>query len=197
MRSNYIAAALLTSALTIVGCSRGEISNANSSNLGSVVHNTNSQNTNTAGNYSALTAQDRTFVDKAAIGGMAEVQLGQLAVKNAKSADVKKFGQRMIDDHTKANNELTSLATAKGLTPPAELDSKNKSTLERLSRLSGDQFDKAYMSDMVTDHEQDVAEFQKQANGNGDPAIKAFASKTLPTLQEHLQLAKSIASKEK
>jgi putative membrane protein len=144
-----------------------------------------------------LTSQDRTFVDKAAIGGMAEVQLGQLAVKNAKSADVKNFGQRMIDDHTKANNELTSLATAKGLTPPAELDSKNKSTLERLSKLSGDQFDKAYISDMVTDHEEDVAEFQKQANGNGDPTIKAFASKTLPTLQEHLQLAKSIASKQK
>jgi len=147
--------------------------------------------------WAALTAQDRTFVDKAAIGGKAEVQLGELAVKNAKSAEVKKFGQRMIDDHTKANNELTSLAAAKGMTPPAELDSKNKSTLERLSRLSGDQFDKAYMSDMVTDHEADVAEFQKQANGNGDPAIKAFASKTLPTLQEHLQLAKSIASKQK
>jgi putative membrane protein len=193
-----IPVAIFSAALALAGCSSTQ--NSNSSNVVSNTSvNTSTTNrtatTSTSPAAGSLKPEDRTFLNKAAVGGMAEVQLGQVAVKNAKSPDVKSFGQRMIDDHSKANSELTRLATSKGDTPPSELDSKNKATLERLSKLTGDQFDKAYMTDMVTDHEEDVAEFQKEANSASDPDIKAFAAKTLPTLQEHLQLAKSIHAK--
>ena len=205
MRSTYLFGLMLCSALAsamlIASCSPPNTSNTNTSASETAVRNSTSKsnvkNVSTAAETSSLTSGDREFVEKAAAGGTAEVELGQVAVKNAKSPDVKKFGQRMIDDHTKAGKELSSLASSKGITPPAKLEAKDQATLDRLSKLSGDQFDKAYMKDMVDDHEKDVAEFQKQANGKGDPLVKAFASKTLPTLEEHLQMAKSIASKQK
>jgi putative membrane protein len=145
----------------------------------------------------SLSAEEKSFINEAAIGGLAEVEMGRVATKNAKSPDVKNFGQRMIDDHTKVNQELTQLASSKGITPPKELDAKNRATMESLSKLTGAQFDKEYMSHMVADHEKDVAAFQKQASQAKDPELKAFASKTLPTLEEHLQLAKSIDAKVK
>jgi putative membrane protein len=152
-------------------------------------------NTAATGSAASLTPADRTFVNEAAVGGMAEVQLGQLAVKNAKSPDVKNFGQRMVDDHTRVNNDLKQLASSKGITLPTDLDTKHKETVDRLSKLTGEQFDKAYMNDMIEDHTKDVADFRKEASEAGDPDVKAFAAKTLPTLEEHLALAKSINSK--
>lgn len=198
MRRKLIPATFFSAALALAGCASTENSNSSTVTSNTSVNTSTTNRTATTATSPAagtLAPEDRTFLNKAAVGGMAEVQLGQLAVKNAKSADVKAFGQRMIDDHSKVNSELTRLATSKGVTPPSELDSKNKATLDRLSKLTGDQFDKAYMADMVTDHEEDVAEFQKEANSGGDPDEKAFAAKTLPTLQEHLQLAKSIHAK--
>ena len=132
---------------------------------------------------------DNTFATKAAQGGMAEVELGNLATQKATNDKVKKFGQRMVDDHTKANDELKSIASRKGITLPAEVDSKDRSTKDRLAGLSGAEFDRAYMKDMVSDHKADIAEFQKEADHGTDPDLKAFAAKTLPTLQEHLRLA--------
>lgn len=134
---------------------------------------------------------DQTFVTKAAQGGMAEVQLGQLAKDHASSQAVKDFGQHMIDDHSKANDELKSLASQKSVTLPTDLDAKDKAVYDRLSKLNGAAFDKAYMRDMVSDHKKDIAEFQKEANSGKDPDVKAWASKTLPTLQSHLQMAES------
>jgi putative membrane protein len=198
MRRKLIPATFFSAALALAGCASTENSNSSTVTSNTSVNTSTTNRTATTSTSPAagtLAPEDRTFLNKAAVGGMAEVQLGQLAVKNAKSADVKTFGQRMIDDHSKVNSELTRLATTKGVTPPSELDSKNKATLDRLSKSTGDQFDKAYMTDMVTDHEEDVAEFQKEANSGGDPDEKAFAAKTLPTLQEHLQLAKSIHAK--
>ena len=198
MRRKLIPATFFSAALALAGCASTENSNSSTVTSNTSVNTSTTNRTATTSTSPAagtLAPEDRTFLNKAAVGGMAEVQLGQLAVKNAKSADVKAFGQRMIDDHSKVNSELTRLATSKGVTPPSELDSKKKATLDRLSKLTGDQFDKAYMTDMVTDHEEDVAEFQKEANSGGDPDEKAFAAKTLPTLQEHLQLAKSIHAK--
>ncbi len=145
----------------------------------------------------ALSDADKKFINDAASGGLAEVEMGRLATKNGQSAEVKKFGQRMIDDHTKANNELSQLASSKGITPPKEPNSEQKSTMDRLSKLKGEAFDRAYMDDMVKDHTKDVAEFEKEANQGGDNDVKAFASKTLPTLQEHLRMAQSIAPKER
>jgi putative membrane protein len=138
-----------------------------------------------------LSAEDSAFVTKAAQGGMAEVELGNLAQQNGSSDTVKQFGKRMVGDHTKANDELKTLASDKGVSLPTALDAKSQATKDRLSKLSGAAFDRAYMQDMVTDHQQDVAEFRKQSTRGTDPDLKAFASKTLPTLEEHLKLART------
>jgi putative membrane protein len=151
----------------------------------------------TGGTVANLSGDDKEFVTKAAIGGMAEVQMGQLASSKATSADVKAFGQRMVTDHSKANDELKSLATTKGLALPTDLDDEHKNDMQKLSTLTGKDFDKAYMDNMVKDHEKDVNEFQKASGSAGDADLKAWAGKTLPTLQQHLQMAKDVQSKVK
>lgn len=135
---------------------------------------------------------DSTFVTKAAVGGLAEVKLGQLATQKAASPDVKQFGQQMVDDHGKANDELKQLAAGKGITLPTSLDKKHKQTYSHMSRLTGQNFDHAYAADMVKDHQKDVSEFEKEATSGTDPDVKAWAAKTLPTLQEHLRMAQSL-----
>lgn len=137
---------------------------------------------------------DNDFVTKAARGGMAEVELGKLAQQNGSDQKVKDFGRRMVDDHSKANQELSSIASKKGVTMPTSLDAKDQATKDRLSKLSGAAFDRAYMQDMVKDHRTDVAEFKKEANSGTDNDVKQFASKTLPTLEDHLKLAESTVS---
>jgi len=142
-----------------------------------------------------LAAADSKFVHEAAAGGMAEIELGKLAADKATNADVKAFGQRMVDDHGKANDELKALASQKGVTLPAAPDPAAKAVHDRLSKLSGAAFDKAYMQDMVKDHDKDVAAFKHASTSAADPDLKAWAAKTLPTLQEHQTQAKSINTK--
>jgi putative membrane protein len=142
-----------------------------------------------------LISADSTFATKAEQGGLAEVQFGQLAQEKASNQAVKEFGQKMIDDHTKANDELKGIASKKGITLPTSLDSKDQATYDRLSKLSGVEFDKAYMLDMVTDHRTDVSEFRRESERGGDADLKAFAAKTLPTLEEHLKLAEQTDTK--
>jgi putative membrane protein len=129
------------------------------------------------------------FVREAAIGGMAEVELGQLASGKASSADVKQFAERMVADHGKANDELKSLAEKKGLRVPTAVDAKHKQTMDKLSKLSGPAFDRAYMDEMRKDHKKNVDEFKQQSMKGSDPEIKAWAATKLPTLQEHMQMA--------
>lgn len=124
------------------------------------------------------------------------MELGKLATEKASSDDVKKFGQRMVDDHSKANDQLKQLASSKGIEIPNALSAKEKATKSRLEKLSGEQFDKAYMNDMVKDHTQDVSEFKKESTSAKDSDVKSFASQTLPTLEEHLKQAQNIAPKE-
>ena len=155
---------------------------------------TNDSANKASSDKSSLTAADRRFVDKAAEGGKAEVELGQLAVQKASSDDVKKFGQRMVDDHTRANQKLQEVAQQKGIQLPDKLNSKDAATKARLEKLSGKQFDQAYMKDMVKDHTKDVNEFQREANTAKDPDVKSFVQTTLPTLQDHLKQAKQIES---
>jgi putative membrane protein len=139
---------------------------------------------------------DTAFVKKAARGGLAEVELGQLAVQKASSEEVKKFGQRMVDDHSKANDELKQVAAQEHIDLPQDLSAKDKATKARLEKLSGEQFDKAYMTDMVKDHQKDVAEFEHESKTAKVPAVKSFAQQTLPTLREHLKEAEKIAPKQ-
>jgi putative membrane protein len=142
-----------------------------------------------------LAPTDRQFIKKAAEGGLAEVELGKLASEKAESSDVKQFGQRMVDDHTKANDQLKQVASEKGVSVPDKLSAKDAATKARLEKLSGKAFDRAYMRDMVTDHTKDVSEFRMESKNAKDPDVKNFASQTLPTLKDHLKEAKSIAPK--
>jgi len=138
---------------------------------------------------------DRTFIAQAAAGGLAEVKLGTLASEKATNADVKKFGEMMVTDHTKANDQLKQIASAQQVTPPADLKPQDQALYDRLSKMSGAEFDRTYMRHMVEDHQKDVAEFQKASKTAGDPAVKQFATDTLPTLEKHLQDAKSVSAK--
>lgn len=144
---------------------------------------------------SSLSSADQKFVKEAAQGGMAEVELGQLAMQNGSSEAVKKFGERMVYDHSKANDQLKELAANKGVSLPQTPGMKEKAIKMRLSKLSGDQFDKAYMKDMLEDHKDDIAAFQKESTSGSDADVKNFASQTLPTLQDHLKEAENIAPK--
>jgi len=139
-------------------------------------------------------APGSAFMIKAGGDGMAEVELGRLALERASSADVKAFAQMMVDDHSKANAELTSLAGTKGVTLPGEPPPPAKAAKDHLSTLSGAAFDKAYMDHMVKDHEKAVALFSKEASGGKDPEAKDWAAKTLPALQQHLAKARQLAA---
>jgi putative membrane protein len=132
---------------------------------------------------------DQTFIINAAKGGMAEVELGKLGQDKGVSTDVKNFGKRMVDDHGKANDALQTLARNKNITLPTDLAAKDKALRDRLSKLSGAAFDRAYMNAMLSDHRKDVGEFKRESTSGTDADVKAFASKTLPTLEEHLRLA--------
>lgn len=145
---------------------------------------------------SGVAQSDKSFVMKAAQGGMAEVELGNLAREKAQSDQVKQFAQRMVDDHGKANEELKSIAQQKGIALPTSLPAMEQKHKDKLSGLSGEQFDHAYMQHMLMDHKKDVAEFQKASRTAKDDEIKQFATKTLPTLQDHLKEARQIAPKQ-
>lgn len=157
--------------------------------------NRNSRNNNATGEQTGMTnmsAQDHNFIMDAAMGGMMEVELGRIAAQQGASDAVKQFGQRMVDDHGKANQELMSLAQSKGMTLPAAIDEKHQKDVTKLSSLSGAEFDREYTKMMVSDHRKDVSEFEKQSTHGTDADLKAFATKTLPTLKEHLQMAEAL-----
>jgi putative membrane protein len=116
--------------------------------------------------------------------------MGQLAVSKSSNPQVKQFAQRMIDDHGKADNQLQSVASKDDISLPAAMTSHEKLIYDNLSKLSGSSFDHAYMYDMVKDHQADVNTFQMEARNGSNADMKSFAGTTLPTLQEHLRLAR-------
>ena len=132
------------------------------------------------------------FAVKAANGGMMEVQLGEYASKNATEKSVKDFGAMMAKDHTKANNELKSLAQTKNITLPVAVGQDKTDMMTDLMKKTGKDFDKAYINEMVKDHKNDIDLFQKAADDSKDNDVKAFASKTLPTLKMHLNNVEAI-----
>lgn len=146
----------------------------------------------TEGQRGQLTSSDFKFVKDATRGGMEEVQLGELAKQKAGSPSVREFGERMITDHQKANDQLKQIVQKKDALIPTSLSHHETSRLEHLQKLSGADFDQAYISDMVRDHKKDVKEFEKATKNLSDPELKAFAEKTLPTLQEHLRQAENL-----
>ncbi len=146
-----------------------------------------------AGAADKIDKQDRKFIVEAAAGGMFEVKAGEMAAQKASNPEVKKFGERMVKDHTAANSELMSIAQSKGVTPPDKLKRGDQKNLDKLSKASGADFDKQYMSIMIKDHKHDIDAFKKEADKGKDPDVKAFAAKTLPTLQDHAQQARTVS----
>ncbi|WCT13383.1 DUF4142 domain-containing protein [Mucilaginibacter jinjuensis] len=129
---------------------------------------------------------DTTFASKAAVGGMAEVALGKMAAAKSASKEVKDFGTMMVMDHGKANEELKAIAQKEKLMLPAGLDAEHQTKSDSLSKLSGKAFDKAYVAAMVEGHKKTLALMQNEASGGKDADLKAFASKTAPIVQHHL-----------
>lgn len=140
-------------------------------------------------------AADKKFVTEAMQGGMAEVKLGQLAADKGSSPDVKQFGQKMVDDHTKLNDQMKPIASQLGITPPSDLSMKDQALEKKLEAMSGDAFDKAYMRDMVKDHRKDLAEFKKEASTGQSQAVKDAAQQGSQVISEHLQMAEQVAAK--
>jgi len=139
-----------------------------------------------------MKSPDTAFAVKAAQGGLAEVKLGRLAAEKGSSPDVKAFGQQMVGDHSKAHEQLKAVAESEGMTLPTDINRKQQAMYDRLSKLSGAQFDSAYVKDMLMDHQEDVKDFKKEAQSGTDEKIKSFASQTLPVIQGHLEKLQAI-----
>jgi len=139
-------------------------------------------------------SEDIEFVLEAAQGGMAEVEIGRLAAEDARSDEVKRFAARMDDDHSKGGDELKSIAQSKSIALPSALAPKDQALRDRLARLNGEAFDRAYMRAMVSDHQKDVSEFRHESHDGRDPDVKAWAAGILPTLEDHLKMARATRS---
>jgi putative membrane protein len=139
-----------------------------------------------------LARADRKFIEDAAEGGMMEVQVGQLAESKATDPGVKNFGETLVKDHTKANNELVQLANSKHVDLPAGPSHGERRDIEKMGKLSGKDFDKKFVAMGVKDHEKDIKKFEKASGKVKDPELKAWIDKTLPTLREHLAMAQKL-----
>ncbi|MCU1306411.1 MAG: outer membrane protein [Acidobacteriaceae bacterium] len=174
---------------------RGNEKNASTSSDSQSAQSTGAPDQSASQAGGQMNSADHEFVMNAAKGGKAEVELGNLASQNASNPAVKQFGQRMVSDHTQANNRLQQIAQQKGMSLPDDLPDDAKQLKDRLTQEKGVQFDRTYMQNMVQDHQKDVAEFQQEADQGQDPDIKNFAATTLPVLKQHLLLAQSDLSK--
>jgi len=134
---------------------------------------------------------DNSFVTKAAEGGAAEIQMAQLAQSKATNPAVKDLANKLVADHTKANDALKPIATKDNITWPTGMSAKDQSEYNRLQALSGAEFDKEYVNYEIKDHKQDINLFQKEADHGSNPEVKAWAAENLPSLQEHLRMAQN------
>ncbi|WP_432708536.1 DUF4142 domain-containing protein [Pedobacter sp.] len=189
MKSKFILSALILSACVFQACKNtNRTSNDPDSLSTTMVDSAEMAKADSTGMHNIDTA---SFIQKAAIGGMMEVELGKLAQEKAKNSKVKEFGAMMVKDHTKVNEELKKLAQSSDVTLATSYPLKLKAQIEELKILTGDAFDKAYMKLMVEDHEKTIALF-KNAAKSSDVNISKFAAKTLPSLEAHNKTAKGI-----
>jgi putative membrane protein len=146
------------------------------------------------GAFAANKSPDENFYKKAAEGGLAEVEQGNLAQEKGQNPAVKDFGQMMVHDHSAANDKLKGIASSKGIDLPASPSVTQTATIDKLKVLSGDTFDKSYIKGMVQDHKEDIKEFEKEVQNGKDAEARQFAQSTLPTLRAHLSKIESIAA---
>lgn len=211
MRNFFLMNMILgVSALGFVGCAPSA-TNANrvilntNTNTATTNLNTNAATLNSNANSNAssnavsntskiTTSSDKEFMENASRGGKTESQLGNVAIMKSQNEEIKAFGQKMINDHSKANSELSDLAKQRGVELPT-MSLEQTQRMSDLAQLSGTTFDKAYIKEMIADHEQAIADFQKQANTGTDAEVKKFAADNLPTLKMHLEMIKALQSK--
>jgi putative membrane protein len=179
---------LLASALLFFNaCSNNSSTDSNTSETKDTVKQAKEMNED-----KKIDDDDSKFATEAASGGMMEVEMGKMAAKEGMSADVKAFGEKMVADHTKPNDELKALAATKNITLPAGLSDDDQKMINKLSTMKGKDFDKKYVSMMADDHDKDVDHFEKAAKDCKDPDLKAWADKTLPTLKSHKDMIHKI-----
>jgi len=188
MKRIFFITLISSAAFMMQACTGNKDSKASADSANSAKADTAKKDSSVA----AVDKDDAKFAVAAANGGMAEVALGTLAQQKASSAKVKDFGAMMVSDHSKANDELKALAKSKGITLPDSIDSKEQQVKNDLSAKSGADFDKAYVSNMIDDHKEDIKEFEDAAKNLKDADLKAFAVKTLPTLKMHLDAIQKI-----
>ncbi len=140
----------------------------------------------------AVNADDAKFATTAASGGMAEVALGKLAQQISTNTQIKSFGAMMVTDHGKANDELMAIAKTKNITLPATIDADHQKKIDELSKKTGKDFDKAYVDAMIEGHKKTLDLMNNEAKSGVDPDLKAFAAKTGPTVQTHLDAINQI-----
>jgi putative membrane protein len=185
MKRNACSLFALVLIATVTVCSCSNKNNENNSSTDATAADSSSTATQ-------VSSSDKDFVAKAASGGMMEVELGKIAQQNARSQRVKDFGAMMDRDHSKANDELKSVAQSKGIEIPPSMNDHHRSMVEDMKKKNGNEFDKAYIDMMVNDHNNDIDAFKTQSNSGNDGDLKAFAAKTLPVLETHLDSAKAV-----
>lgn len=187
---NQFAIAVLASGMMLMPAMAqdqgGQNQGGQSGSSGSASMNSSAAGSNASSKVSSM---DSKFIMKAAEGGLAEVQLGQLAQQKASDPAVKQLGERLAQDHTKANDQLKSIAQQQGITLPTEPSAADQQLMKKMEGLSGSEFDHQFVAHTIKDHQKDIALFQKEAQNGKDDSVKQFAQQTVPTLQEHLKLA--------
>ncbi len=148
-----------------------------------------------SGTAGARGMNDRDFVKKTSDGDLMEISLGRLAEHQATDPDVKRFGERMIKDHTQGMHQLQSLASKIGLEVSRDMDREEQDMVHHLSTLKGSDFDRAFMKHMAEDHKEDIQMFERMAKESANPELRNYARQTLPLLREHLQMAEDIYNK--
>ena len=179
-----ITTALLLSAG--IGCSRRDTTNT-------AADRPDTATSTYADRGKTVSSNDRDFAMNAAEGGMAEVEMGRLAQQQSTNQGVKDYGKQLVDDHTKANDDLKDVASKEGIALPTVVNSKQRDTIDKLAKLSGAKFDKEFVKQAVDDHRNDISEFQKEANKGDNQSLRNFASSNLGTLQDHLNTAQTLS----
>lgn len=187
-RKSALAAAVLSLGFSMGALAQDSAGSSASGTPSSATGTTSARSTTGSG---GIARSDRRFLEEAYMGSMAEVRLGKLAQDKASSQEVKDFGRRMVDDHNREIERLSKIAGDEGVQLPSQLDRKHQKTYDRLSKLSGAGFDRAYMKEMTSDHGKDVSEYEKAAKSARNEALRQHAQQEIPTLREHEKLAQS------
>ena len=177
---------LVTTVALVSACGQRQASEATTTETTSAAQSTGTGTTVT------LTHEEREFMNKAALGGIYEIELGSQVQQKATNPEVRAFAESMVRDHTKLNDELKQLAAKKGFNVPTQLDHDHREDMDEILTRSGAELDKKYIDEMVDDHEDDVDEFRDAVDEAKDPEIRAWAEKTLRILEGHLVKAKEL-----